>query len=48
MVSPVLVVVAPMSSMTVRRKASGLPRQFMVMKLNMGRSIRFRFEVPGG
>ena len=43
-----MLAVAEMSSITVRRQVSGLPRQFMVMKLNMRCSIRFHFEVPGG
>ena len=47
MVSPVLVAVAEMSSIMVRRR-QGSPRQFMVMKLNMRCSILFHFEVPGG
>ena len=44
----VAVVVAEMSSMTVRSEVRGRPRQFMVMKLNMRCSILFHFDVPGG
>ncbi len=46
--SPVVVLVAEMSSMMVRRVVSGRPRQFMEMKLNMRCSIRFHLLVPGG
>ena len=48
MVSPVLVVVAAMSSTMVRMEVRGRPRQLRVMKLNMRCSILFHFEVPGG
>ena len=48
MVSPVVVLVAEMSSMMVRRVVRGRPRQFIVMKLNMRCSIRFHLLVPGG
>ena len=37
----VVVVVAEISSMMVRKLVSGRPRQFMVMKLNMRCSILF-------
>ena len=46
--SPVDVAVAEISSMMVRTLVRGLPRQFMVMKLNMRCSMRFHFDVPGG
>ena len=45
---PVDVVVAEISSMMVRTLVRGLPRQFMVMNLNMRCSMRFHFDVPGG
>ena len=46
--NPVLVVVAPISSTTARRVASGRPRQFCVMWQNSRCSILFHFDVPGG
>ena len=48
MVSPVVVEVAEISSMAVRRLVSGLPRQLIVMTLNTRCSILFHFDVPGG
>ena len=46
--SPVVVVVAAMSSTIVRMSVRGRPRQFMEMKLNRRCSILFHLEVPGG
>jgi hypothetical protein len=45
---PVLVVVAPINSITARRSVSGRPRQFCVMWQNSRCSILFHFDVPGG
>ena len=45
---PVLVVVAPISSITARRVVSGRSRQFCVMAQNNRCSILFHFDVPGG
>jgi hypothetical protein len=47
-VSPVDVDVAEMSLMMVRALVSGFARRFMVMKLNMRYSMRFRVDVPRG
>ena len=48
MVSPPWVVVAEINSTTVLMLVRGRPRQLIVMKLNIRRSILFHFEVPGG
>src|SRR5436305_8230346 len=45
---PVLVLVEPMSSTTVRMSVRERPRQLIEMKLNRRCSMRFHFEVPGG